>query len=141
MQTDVPYQISEETEKLEQRLKEGEHLHQDFKQTITDYHKIARSVVAFANQKGGRLFIGVGDRGEITGCSPRAEYYRLVDLLESYCDPIPEAACYVYDLKGREVLEAVIREGSPKPYAALDRKGNWIIYLRSGDTCRKVGKR
>ena len=46
---------------------EGEGVTLDFKKTITNCEKIARTMAAFANNKGGRLLIGVADDGTITG--------------------------------------------------------------------------
>ena len=54
---------------LREWMAEGEHEHQDFKFTISDARKIARSVSAFANNGGGRLLIGVKDNGVIAGLS------------------------------------------------------------------------
>ena len=135
----LPYHASEDEDHLDITLKSGEHIHQDFKQTISDYHKIARSVAAFANQKGGSLFIGVDDRGKVIGTSPRSEYYKLVDVLEKYCHPLPDVECIVYESEGKEVLEVYVNEGQLKPYAALHQSGKWHIYLRIADTCKKIG--
>ena len=46
---------------------EGEGVTLDFKKTITSCEKIAKTMVSFANNKGGRLLIGVADNGSITG--------------------------------------------------------------------------
>lgn len=136
----LPYYESEDEKHLLEQLKQGEHTFQDFKQTVSDYHKIARSIVAFANQKGGSLYIGVDDRGNILGTSAQSEYYRIVDILEHYCHPVPDAECIVYETEGREVLEIDVAEGHEKPYTAKDKSGNWIIYLRVNDTCKKIGR-
>ena len=40
-------------------IEEGEHEQQDFKFAISDSRKIARSIAAFANNRGGRLLVGV----------------------------------------------------------------------------------
>ena len=50
-----------DTEYLEELVAEGEHDHQDFKFQISDARKIARSLSALANTKGGRLLVGVKD--------------------------------------------------------------------------------
>ncbi|WP_431200564.1 AlbA family DNA-binding domain-containing protein [Mucilaginibacter sp. P25] len=46
---------------------EGEGVTVDFKKTITSCEKIARTMVSFANNKGGKLLIGVTDDGTIKG--------------------------------------------------------------------------
>ena len=44
---------------------EGEGVSLDFKKTITSCEKIARTMVSFANNKGGRLLIGVADATDL----------------------------------------------------------------------------
>ena len=56
-------------------IEEGEHLRQDFKHSITDSKKIARTIVAFANTSGGRLLIGVKDNGKLIGINTDEDYY------------------------------------------------------------------
>ncbi len=46
---------------LNELIAQGEHVQQDFKFRIDDQRKIARTLCAFANTKGGRLLIGVKD--------------------------------------------------------------------------------
>jgi predicted HTH transcriptional regulator len=44
---------------------EGEGVTQDFKKKITSCEKIAKTMVSFANNKGGRLLVGISDDGTI----------------------------------------------------------------------------
>ncbi len=52
---------------IKRLILEGEGVSQDFKKTITSCEKIAKTMVSFANNKGGRLLIGVADDGTIKG--------------------------------------------------------------------------
>ena len=52
---------------LDRIIAEGEHERQDFKYSISDARKIARTLSAFANHSGGRLLVGVRDNGSIAG--------------------------------------------------------------------------
>jgi len=130
---------SEDNAYLHEQLRKGENTYIDFKQIIHDNEKIARSIVAFANQKGGSLFIGVNDKGEIIGCEPNAEYHNFLNILDKYCQPTPIAECYVYTEDEIDVLEIAIEEGQEKPYAAKSKNGDWVIYLRIEDQCKKIG--
>ena len=56
-------------------IEEGEHEHQDFKFSISDARKIARSLSAFANNDGGRLLVGVKDNGNIAGVRNEEDIY------------------------------------------------------------------
>ncbi|MBQ4475203.1 MAG: ATP-binding protein, partial [Bacteroidales bacterium] len=62
---------------LQERIAEGEGLHLDFKHSITDSGKIARSLAAYANTDGGSLLIGVRDNGLIAGVKSEEECYMI----------------------------------------------------------------
>jgi predicted HTH transcriptional regulator len=48
-------------------IAEGENDTLDFKKTISSASKIAKTMTAFANHKGGRLLVGVNDNKTISG--------------------------------------------------------------------------
>lgn len=73
-------------------IAEGEHEHQDFKYSISDARKIARSISAFANNDGGRLLIGVKDNGVIAGVKNEEDIYVVEEAASLYCSPEIEAA-------------------------------------------------
>ena len=52
---------------IQNLIEDGEHEQQDFKYKISDARKIARSISAFANNRGGSLLIGVKDNGKVVG--------------------------------------------------------------------------
>jgi predicted HTH transcriptional regulator len=58
---------------LRKLILQGEGATLDFKKTITSNEKIAKSLVAFANNKGGKLLIGVADDGTIKGVKSEDE--------------------------------------------------------------------
>ncbi|MGB4774899.1 MAG: ATP-binding protein, partial [Daejeonella sp.] len=59
--------------KIKNLILEGEGATLDFKKTITSCEKIARTMVSFANNKGGRLLVGVSDDGTINGVKSEEE--------------------------------------------------------------------
>src|SRR6202000_617684 len=70
---------------------EGEGVSLDFKKTITSCEKIARTMVAFANNKGGRLLIGVADDGAIKGVkSDDEERYMIEKAAHIFAKPALE---------------------------------------------------
>lgn len=105
----------------------------DFKQTISDASKIARTLVAFANHKGGTLLIGVRDNGSISGIRSEDEKYMLELAGHFYCSPAIEVEISEHELNHKTVLEARIREGSDKPYYAKGEDNKWWVYHRVGD--------
>ena len=118
---------------LQDELALSENEFQDFKQRINDDHKIARSLAAFANARGGKLWIGVSDRGEVLGTDVKSAYYNTCEILETFCRPVPDVSFLVHEQEDLEVLEIIIAAGNNKPYLTMDKKGIWAVYIRSGD--------
>lgn len=118
---------------IEERIEEGEHDQQDFKFAITDARKIARSLSAFANTRGGRLLIGVADDGRIAGARPDEELHMLDTASRLYTRPQVEVATRVWRVAGRVVLEATVAPGDRRPYRAPDEHGAWTAFVRLRD--------
>ena len=110
---------------------EGEML--DFKKEITSVHRIARSMVSFANHYGGTLLVGVNDDGTLSGVKAEEEKYMLEQAASFYCVPAVELTIHEWEIKGKTILEVIIPEGLEKPYAAVDEQGKKWVYVRQGD--------
>ena len=113
---------------------EGEGVSLDFKKTITSCEKIARTMVAFANNKGGKLLIGVYDDGTIKGVkSEDEERYMITKAATEYANPplAPEFEEVYVDEK--MVLVVDIPESAEKPHYALAEDGKWWVYVRVKD--------
>jgi len=113
---------------------DGEGVTLDFKKTITSCEKIARTMVAFANNKGGRLLIGVADDGTITGVKSEDEERYMITKAAHLCaspelEPIFEEV-YVDD---KLVLVVETPESAVKPHFALAEDGKWWVYVRVKD--------
>jgi predicted HTH transcriptional regulator len=126
-------------ESLEAMVAEGEHGEQDFKQSVPGQEKIARTLSAFANGKGGRLLVGINDKGQIIGADVEQEMYELFQAAEHCCDPPIDLEFVVHEHEGLEVLEAKVLRSLRKPHAAPDEKGIWQLYVRNGDQTMLAG--
>jgi predicted HTH transcriptional regulator len=127
------------------RQKEGERL--DFKQTAKNKHKIAKTLCAFANTKGGKLVIGISDRGYITGIDPDEEIYMVQMAGVELCRPELEMNFEVLEdypeFEGAEpkmVLIVDVKESNYKPVRYLDKAGEWQTYVRVGDQSLPAAK-
>lgn len=118
---------------IEKKISEGEHLHQDFKFVINDSKKIARSLAAFANTKGGRLLIGVKDNGNITGVKTDEEFYMIEAAANLYCNPPVIFERKEWLIGDKRVLEIIIPESDKKPHLAKNDEGKWKAYIRVAD--------
>jgi len=117
---------------------EGECL--DFKQEITGIQKIAKTIVAFANTKGGKLLIGVKDNGKVIGARVEEEKYMIRGAAESFCKPPVDVHFLVETSEGKTVLVAEIPESERKPHYAKGEDNKWWAYIRVKDKCLLASK-
>ena len=101
-------------------------------QMIDDIYK---EVIAFANTDGGMIYIGIDDRGNVTGIDDVDETY--TRLTNGIRDAItPDVTMFVrYVLRDNEVIRVEVGEGTYKPYYL---KGKGLkpagVYVRQGAT-------
>ncbi len=118
---------------------EGEQL--DFKNKISSCEKIAKTLVAFANNKGGKLLVGVADDGHIKGVKNEdEEKYMLQRAGHLYCRPAIDIRFEEIYVDDKLVLLAEIAESDTKPHYALDENQKWWVYVRVKDKSILAGK-
>lgn len=106
----------------------------DFKKTITSCEKIARTMVSFANNQGGRLLIGVADDGRIVGVkSEEEEKYMITQAAHLYSRPALEPFFEEIYVDDKLVLMVNIEESDTKPHYALAEDKKWWVYIRIND--------
>jgi len=119
---------------IKRLILEGEGVSLDFKKTITSTHKIAKTMVAFANNRGGRLLIGVGDDGNIQGVkNEEEERYMIQKSAHFFCRPQLEPIFNEYIVDQKMVLVVDIEESDIKPHYALSDDDKWWVYIRVRD--------
>lgn len=112
----------------------GENVNIDFKKTISKAEKIAKTLVAFANNKGGKLLIGVADDGSVKGVkAEEEEKYMINKAAHQFCKPAIEPLFEEYIVDDKLVLVAEIPSSDTKPHYALDEQGKWWVYFRIQD--------
>jgi Schlafen, AlbA_2 len=115
-------------------IKQGEHQKLDFKHSITDSKKIARSLAAFANANGGKLLVGVRDNGSIAGVKSDEEFYMIQGAAQLYSKPELEFETKAWQVEGKTVLEITIAKvDNDKLITAPDKDGIFLVYLRVND--------
>lgn len=119
---------------LKRLIFEGEGVTLDFKKTITSCEKIARTMVAFANNKGGRLLIGVADDGTIKGVKNEdEERYMITRAATLFARPALEPVFEEVYVDDKLVVVVEIPESDMKPHSALAEDGKWWVYVRVKD--------
>ena len=125
---------------LQELIAQGEHVQQDFKFRIDDQKKIARTLCAFANTKGGRLLIGVKDNRKIAGCNPEEEFHMIEGAAQLFCQPEVTFTSKVWQEDFRLVLEINVDPSELKPHKAKDDEGRWKSYVRIEDHTTAANK-
>jgi len=129
-----------DTQTLLDALRRGEDSRQQFKVDVTNVDALAAELVAFANAAGGRLIIGVDDRGEVRGLT-RDDIARLNQLVSNAASqavrpPINPLTDNVATDQGL-VMVVTVAPGLNRPY--MDGKGR--IWVKSGADKRQVTAR
>ncbi len=115
-------------------IKQGEHQQLDFKHSITDSKKIARSLAAFSNTDGGKLLVGVRDNGSIAGVQGDEEFYMVQAAADLYCRPAIKFETKAWQINGKTILEITIsRVSGDKLITAPDKNGLYKVYIRVND--------
>jgi predicted HTH transcriptional regulator len=119
---------------IKKQIFEGEGVSLDFKKTISSCEKIARTMVSFANNKGGRLLIGVADDGTIKGVkSEDEERYMITRAAHIFAKPALEPIFEEVYVDDKLVLVVDIEASNLKPHYALGDDGKWWVYVRVKD--------
>jgi ATP-dependent DNA helicase RecG len=95
---------------LEVICRNGEGQEVEFKRNINS--DFSKELVAFANAKGGRIFIGIDDGGNVVGVDIDNELKSRVEMVGRDCDPAVPIRLEVFD----NILIVEVPEGKDKPY-------------------------
>ncbi|MDB5261229.1 MAG: transcriptional regulator [Adhaeribacter sp.] len=119
---------------LEILISQGEGERLEFKKTIPHPDKIARTLAAFANTRGGIILVGVLDNGKICGIDPEEEKHSLMKAADFYCDP-PVRLFFKEEEHEQTltVLKTLVPESLNKPHRAKVKEDDWRAYVRVKD--------
>lgn len=114
----------------------------EYKELLTSYHSLCKTIVAFSNDIGGEILIGVRDKDrEIAGLSEEQVEQYLEDIpkaafdsISPYC--IPELTTKWIDEKC--LLHIRVHSGERKPYLIKSEGSPKGVYLRIGSHTRRV---
>ncbi len=120
-------------DRIKKYLIDGEGESLDYKQEISSASKIAKTMVSFANLKGGVLLVGVRDNRSIAGIRSEDEKYMLELAASFYCKPEIKLELEEHNIGGKIILECTVPEGEFKPYSAKGEDGKWWVHIRNKD--------
>jgi hypothetical protein len=108
--------------------------------------EMVKTVVAFANTSGGRLYVGVDDDGVPQSLAPLAHYGHqkpedLLDAIRSDLDrafrngivPVPRFTISGVQIHGNSILVVRVEPGTKAPYSTTSNE----VYIRKGSSNRR----
>jgi predicted HTH transcriptional regulator len=126
-------------------IKDGEGFELEFKRKVSTPIKIAKTLMSFANTKGGIILFGVDDDSKIVGVGSEKEEMEMIQTAASfYCDPPIEPIIDIVPYKGKDVIVVSIEESNQKPhYLNVDDEsvnGGTRVYIRVNDKTLEASK-
>lgn len=127
---------------LKDEIERGETNDLEFKRIPNeDRAKFLKTVVAFANGKGGRILFGVNDDRTICGISRDIlfqEMDAIVDSISDACEPRVPVDIGIEHIDGMAVVVLDVLSGSHPPYYIKSEGHEDGVYVRVGATTRQV---
>lgn len=115
-------------------IEEGESEKVEFKPSLSQRDKIMKSVSAFSNTKGGTIFIGVSDKGEVLGIEiGKKTLESLANKIKQNTDPEIYPSIFVENVEGKNIIVIEVKESKSKPVFAFDK-----VYKRIGKSNQRV---
>jgi predicted HTH transcriptional regulator len=106
-------------------IEEGEGFEIEFKRKVSTPEKIARTLIAFANTKGGHILFGVDDDGSIVGVeSEKSEVDLINEAGTQFCVPEILPVIDIVAFNGDDVIVATVEESALKPHYFAGDNGN-----------------
>ena len=107
-------------QKILSLIKQGESQTVEFKNSFQK--EVIETVVAFANTKGGKIFIGVDNNGEITGVAYRKETLKdWVNQIKLNTQPSILVDIEEYEIEGKNIAVIDVKEYPLRPIAFKNR--------------------
>lgn len=105
---------------LEQLIAGGEGFRLEFKRRISSPEKISRTLISFANTKGGTILFGIDDDGTIVGVESEKSEVELIEMAgRDYCDPQIHPRIDIIPVDGKDVIVCYVDESKTKPHYFL----------------------
>lgn len=122
-------------------LKLGEGKTVEFKQILPKSENLAKTIVAFSNTAGGKVFIGITDEKEIVGVSEHdiSEVYdKISNMIADTCYPLIVPEISTAFINDRNIIVITVYSGSQKPYYLKSKGRDLGTYIRIGATNKQA---
>jgi len=114
-------------EEFEYILQNGESYLVEFKEDVNS--SLSREITAFANASGGKIYIGISDRGEVKGVKVTNKLKSQIQDIANNCQPAVKIELVQYE----NILIVIVPEGTEKPYQCSEG-----FFVRMGTNAQKM---
>lgn len=129
--------------KISELIKQPEGRRLEFKQVLPTSSELVKTIISFANDAGGDLFIGIqNEPRQVTGIDEDDLFLleeKISNLIHDHCFPliIPEISFHSTD-EGKGFIKIHVYRGSQPPYHLKSKGKLEGTYVRVGSTNRKA---
>lgn len=110
-------------------VEQGEGQFIEFKENVD--RSLSKEIVAFANAQGGKIYLGITDKGVIKGINITNSLNSIIIDIAKKCDPPIKISLDKY----KNILIVDVEEGKNKPYFC-----SFGFYLRRGASSQKLSR-
>jgi len=128
-----------ESEILE-KIELGENSYIEFKEDNINNKNLAIELTALSNAKGGFIFLGVSDNGELVGLTRNDNEERIMNICTDAVKPRIIPVYYETTVKEKKIGIIEIDVGINKPYY-VERSGRPVYYMRYGSQSKEIRSR
>lgn len=124
---------------VRQWMEKGEGKELEYKQGLPKSERIARTLCAFANTRGGVLLVGVTDRGAAYGVPrPREVTESLREVASEYVDPPVELLLRTVRIDDAAIVCCSVPLSPARPHSVERRDGDREVVVRAGASNRRA---
>lgn len=121
-------------------IKQPEGRRIEYKQELPSASDLAKSIVSFANDAGGELFIGIKDNPrQIFGVNEELLIKleeKISNIIHDQCSPVILPEIIFHNIEGKYIIRIVIHKGSQPPYHLKKSGVDKGTYIRIGSSNR-----
>ncbi len=117
---------------LEEIIALGKGYKTEFQEKLPSMTRIAQTICAFSNTKGGNLFIGISENGDTVSINDKYSEVEKIERAITLLIPKPDVTVQAVEFKRNELILVQVGECVNKPcYVTLE--DHKTAYIRAGD--------
>jgi predicted HTH transcriptional regulator len=130
--------------KIEEIIKQPEGRRLEFKEALPSNSDLCKTVVAFANDAGGELFIGIKNQPRDVIGVPEEQLLKIEEkisnIIHDNCYPLILPEIFFVNYEGKHIVVVKVFKGSNPPYYLKNKGREEGTYIRAGSNNRLADK-